>query len=100
MEVTVMSQAIGAYRHVTATEEFKELERQRHYAAHNKASALGHARREERKKWQGVIAEKDAALADKDAALADKDAALADKDAALAMQTKLIAELKAKIGEL
>jgi len=26
------------------------------------ASALGHARREERKKWQGVIAEKEAEL--------------------------------------
>jgi predicted transposase/invertase (TIGR01784 family) len=60
LEVPVMEQAIGAYRHITATEEFRELERQRHYAAHNKASALGHARREEREKWQGVVAEKDA----------------------------------------
>lgn len=48
LEVPVMSQAIGAYRKVTATDEFKELERQRHYAAHNRASALGHARREEK----------------------------------------------------
>ena len=48
MEVPVMEQAIKAYRNITATDEFKELERQRHYAAHNKASALGHARREGR----------------------------------------------------
>jgi predicted transposase/invertase (TIGR01784 family) len=40
----------------------------------------------ERKKLQGVIADKDAALADKDAALAD--------------QAALIAELRAKLGEV
>lgn len=48
LEVPVMEQAIGAYRKVTATDEFRELERQRHYAAHNRASALGYARREEK----------------------------------------------------
>jgi predicted transposase/invertase (TIGR01784 family) len=78
----VMEQAIMAYRGITATDEFKELERQRSYAAHNKASALEHARREgeriEREKWQGVVANKDAALADKDA---------------------MIAQLKARLGE-
>ena len=55
-----MEQAIGAYRTVTATDEFKELERLRSRARHNEASALGHARREgiaigaeqEREKWQ------------------------------------------------
>ena len=63
MGVTVMKQAIGAYRAVTATDEFKEIERLRSRARHNEASALGHARREERKKWQSVIAEKDAVIA-------------------------------------
>ena len=45
MEVPVMKQAIGAYRHVTATDEFREIERLRSRARHNEASALGHARR-------------------------------------------------------
>ena len=41
-----MTQAIKAYRSVTATDEFKELERLRSRTRHNEASALGHARRE------------------------------------------------------
>jgi predicted transposase/invertase (TIGR01784 family) len=85
---TVMKQAIGAYRQVTATDEFKEIERLRSRARHNEASALGKARREGRaeadEKWQVVIADKDAAIADKDAAIADKDVAIADKDAQIA----------------
>ena len=74
-EVPIMTQAIRAYRHVAATDELKEIERLRSRARHNEASALGHARREgraegekyEREKWQGVVADKEAALADKDA---------------------------------
>ncbi|MCL1981882.1 MAG: Rpn family recombination-promoting nuclease/putative transposase [Clostridiales bacterium] len=97
MGVPVMEQAVGAYRHVSATDEFKEIERLRSRARHNEASALGHARREavreSDKKWQSVVADKDAALADKDAALADKDAALADKDAEI---SKLRALLEGK----
>ena len=96
LEAPTMKQAIGAYRKVTATDEFKEIERLRSRAHHNEASALGHARREaqkaEREKWQGAIADKDAAIADKNAAIADKDAAIADKDA-------LIAKLRARLGE-
>jgi len=87
-----MEQAIETYRRVSAANEFKELERLRSLARHNEASALAHARRVEREKWQGV-------LADKDAALADKDAALAEQAAALAQQAALIAELRAKMGE-
>jgi len=60
LEVPIMKQAIGAYRSVTATDEFKEIERLRSRARHNEASALGHARREEREKWQSVVAQKDA----------------------------------------
>ena len=71
----IMEQAIDAYRHVVATDKFKELERLRSLARHNEASALDHARREaekaEREKWQSVVAKKDMALADKDAALAE-----------------------------
>jgi predicted transposase/invertase (TIGR01784 family) len=94
--VPVMSQAIEAYRHVSATDAFKEIERLRSRTRHNEASALGYAERQgaekERQKWQGLVADKDAALADKDAKIADKDAALADKDAK-------IAELLARLSE-
>jgi hypothetical protein len=66
----MMNEAIGAYRHVSATDEFKEIERLRSRARHNEASALGNAERRgeerERAKWQSVVADKDAALADKD----------------------------------
>ncbi|MDR0382160.1 MAG: hypothetical protein LBH86_09255 [Oscillospiraceae bacterium] len=70
-----MQQAIGAYHRITATEEFKELERLRSRARHNEASALKNARQEgkaegiaegetrAREKWQGVVAEKDAEIA-------------------------------------
>ncbi len=46
MEVTVMNETIEAYWQGTATDEFREIERQRSRARHNEASALGHARRE------------------------------------------------------
>jgi predicted transposase/invertase (TIGR01784 family) len=90
LEVPIMEQAINAYRQITATDEFKELERLRSRARHNEASALRHARDKEREKWQGVVAEKDAALAEQAAALTEKDAALTEKDS-------LIAELQAKL---
>jgi len=70
MGVPIMKQAVGAYRHVSATDEFKELERMRTRARNNEASALGHARREEREKWQGVVAEKDARIAELEEQLA------------------------------
>ena len=67
----IMSQAIEAYREITAKDEFKYLERLREDARHDEAQALGNAKRQgakiEREKWQGVVAEKDAALANKDA---------------------------------
>jgi predicted transposase/invertase (TIGR01784 family) len=69
LEVPVMKQAIEAYRQVTATDEFKELERQRHYAALNRTSALNYARRKEREKWQVVVAEKDTLIAELQAKL-------------------------------
>ena len=85
MEVSVMREAIDAYRQVTATDEFKEMERLRSRARHNEASAIGYAVDREREKWQGVVA--------------DRDAALADRDAALAAQAAQIAELMARLGE-
>ena len=76
MEVPVMTQAIGAYREVTATAEFREIERLRSRARHNEASALGHARREAIRetdeKWQGIVADKDAQIAELKARLGEK----------------------------
>jgi hypothetical protein len=81
LEVPIVTQAIGAYREITVSPEFRELERLRADARHNEASALYHARQETEKsvnaKWQGVVADKDAALAGKDVALADRDAEIA-----------------------
>ena len=79
LEVSVMQEAIGAYRHVAATDEFREIERLRSLARHNEASALSHARdmgkiegkiegerigaEREREKWQGVVEEQAALIA-------------------------------------
>ena len=63
-----MKQAIGAYRHVSASPEFREIERLRSKARHDEAQALKNAecRGEERadKKWENVIADKDALIAE------------------------------------
>ena len=67
-----MEQAIEAYRHITTTEEFKEIERIRSRARHNEAAALRHATEVEREKWQGVIAQKDAEIAELRAQLQEK----------------------------
>ncbi|MCL2853355.1 MAG: Rpn family recombination-promoting nuclease/putative transposase [Defluviitaleaceae bacterium] len=72
----VMGEAIKAYRGVTATEEFRSLEWLRAKTRHDEANALSHARKQEREHWQGVVAEKDAALADKDALIAKLQAQL------------------------
>ena len=87
LEVSVMKEAIGAYRHVAATDEFREIERLRYRARHNEASALRHARNEGYReaeetvnaKWQGVVSEKDAALSEKDALIAQLRAQLEGK---------------------
>ena len=67
----VMSQAVAAYRGITATEEFKHLEILRARTKHDEAQALNNARRQgekaEREKWQGVVDEKDTALANEKA---------------------------------
>jgi hypothetical protein len=70
LEVPVMKEAIGAYRHVAATKELKEIERMRSLARHNEAAALRHAAEVEAAKWQIIVTEKDAAYS---AALADKE---------------------------
>jgi predicted transposase/invertase (TIGR01784 family) len=63
MEVPVMDQAISAYYTITASSEFRERERLYEKARHDEAQAMRHARlegiKEEREKWQGVVADKD-----------------------------------------
>ena len=66
-----MSEALQAYRHVTASAEFKEKERLRSRARHDEAQAIHNAKRQRDKLWQGVVAEKEAALAEKDALIAE-----------------------------
>jgi len=83
LEVPIMDQAITAYRSVTATDEFRTLERMRSDARHNEAAALGNVRRRVEKKWQGVVVKKDELLAVKDELLADKDARIAELEAQL-----------------
>jgi predicted transposase/invertase (TIGR01784 family) len=77
-----MQKAIEAYRSITATAEFRTLERMRADARHNEAAALGNARREgyreATEKWQVLVTDLRDTVADKDA---------------------LIAELKARLGE-
>jgi hypothetical protein len=73
MEVSVMQEAIKAYRSITVTPEFREKERLYAKARHDEAQALYHARQERKladAEWQGVVADKEAALADKDAEIA------------------------------
>jgi len=84
MEEPIMGQAIGAYRRVTAAKEFKELERLRERARYNEASAIDNAQRKEREKWQGILADKDAAYT----------AALADRDSENEQLRKLLAEFQ------
>jgi hypothetical protein len=83
LEVPEMKQAIGAYRHVTATDEFKYIEWMRQDAKNIQASALGHARREgwnegraegyheANNRWQRVVADKDKDIASKNVTLAE-----------------------------
>jgi len=65
----VMSQAVEAYRGVTATEKFRYLEILRERTQHDEAQAIGNARRQEAAKWQDVVADKDARIAELEAQL-------------------------------
>ncbi|MDR0744223.1 MAG: hypothetical protein LBF05_07705, partial [Tannerella sp.] len=58
------------------------------------------AQLEVEKKFEPIIAEKNAALAEKNAALAEKDAALAEKDAALAEKDAALARALAELDAL
>jgi predicted transposase/invertase (TIGR01784 family) len=45
LEVKEMEQAVSAYRQITGSQEYQELERMRDKARHDEAQALGNARR-------------------------------------------------------
>jgi len=74
LEVPEMNQAIDEYNAIVVSPEFRELERMRDRAKHAEAQALWNARFESEqradKKWESIVAVKDAALADKDAEIA------------------------------
>ncbi|MDR0445853.1 MAG: hypothetical protein LBH17_02290 [Oscillospiraceae bacterium] len=63
MEVTIGNQAIGAYREIVVSPEFKEVERLRREALSNEASALEHARRKEAEKWHDIVSDQAAEIA-------------------------------------
>jgi len=89
----VSSHSWEAYNQIAADPAFVELARQREIALHNEASALRHAREQERNKWQGVILGKDAEIASNYAEMSRKDAEIAGRDAEI---ERLRAELRAK----
>jgi hypothetical protein len=84
LEVPIMQEAIKAYRSTIASDYFKEVERLRHEAKSNEASALRHAAEVERAKWEPVVARKDEVIALKDEVIALKDDEIALKDEEIA----------------
>jgi len=96
-----MGEAIEAYRGITATEEFRNLEWMREKTRRDEAQALGNARRQRDKHWEGVVtkvtAEKDAAI---DAITAEKNAVTAEKNAAIDAVTAENSLLRARLEEL
>ncbi|MCL2232255.1 MAG: Rpn family recombination-promoting nuclease/putative transposase [Treponema sp.] len=74
LEEPTMEQAISAYQRISASPEFRELERLRSLSRHDEASALGEAEergekrgeergeKREREKWQGVVADQAAEI--------------------------------------
>jgi predicted transposase/invertase (TIGR01784 family) len=97
LEVPIMEQAIGAFRSITATPEFREMERLRSKARHDEAQALYNARlegalegaRESDEKWRNVVAE----------VVAEKDAALADRNSEIARLREQLAAFQTRVAE-
>jgi hypothetical protein len=78
LEVVEMTQMVNAYREIVNSPDYVDLERKREMNRLDEGQALRHAAEIERKKWQVVVADKDAALADKDARIAELLARLGD----------------------
>ena len=64
--VSEINEAITAYRSASVSDELQEMERMRENARLNEALILSNVRKEERERWESVVADKDAALADKE----------------------------------
>lgn len=100
LEVPIMGQVIEAYKEIMATHEFMDAVWRRDDALSNEASALSNARAEERKVWEGVVAERDAALLEKNTALLERDA---ENERLRSENTDTTAEnerLRAQVAEL
>ena len=67
-----MSTALQAYRHVAASDEFKERERMWSKARHDEAQALRNAQRQRDEHWQGIVEEQAAQIAELQAQLSKK----------------------------
>ena len=59
-----MKKTVQSFREVTASDEFRMLVQARFDASNREASALDHAKREERAVWQCVVADKNAEIAE------------------------------------
>ena len=83
----VMSEAIQAYRGVTATEEFRSLEWLRAKTRNDESNALSNARKQGAKQrdehWQGVVAEKETVISSQANENAELRAQLAELQAQL-----------------
>ena len=95
LEVPIMSEALQAYRHVAASDEFIRMERMRSKTRHDEAQALRNAERRRDERWQVVVAE---VIAERDTVIAEKDTTIAEQGTALAEQAALIAELLAQLA--
>jgi hypothetical protein len=108
-----IGKAVAIIKRLSGDARERRIAEMQEMARRDEASRMNGALREEREKWEkvladrdavladrdAVLADRDAVLADRDAALADRDAVLADRDAALAEQAMLIAALRARLGE-
>ena len=84
---------------ITPESMARETERLRSLARHNEASALRHARDEERKKWQKVIANKDAVISSKNSIVVSKDRVITSKEAVIVGKNAEIARLLEQLEE-
>ena len=67
-----INQTIEAYRKITALPEFREYERLYSKIRNTEAQTLKNATERERKKWEKIVAKKDAAFAELQAELKEK----------------------------
>ena len=103
LEVDFVKQVIQEYKNITADENYRELERRREMRLHDEASALGHARRERDKHWQGIVSEivseKNSVIFEKDNVISEKDNVISEKDNMLSEKDNVISEKDNMLSE-